>query len=434
MKQEYIVKGKIEAMAFGGKGILRHENMVVFVPMVAPGDIVSTLITKKKKSFAESKLVEIHEASPLRGPPKCPKYGQCGGCNMQHIKYSSQLDIKRAFVEDSLKRIGKLEIGEVSPVIPATKIWSYRRNIKLSLRPGNPGFHIGFVGIDKMSLVSVENCSIFTFEDDQILMNVRDIVKGLNCRRGNSGSVTILRVEGEQFTLHFQFKNEIPANFTDSMKRSLLTLAFFTGASVFCNGKELSIGNPISEFTLLDGIKITCSPRAFVQNHPEQSLHIYERVREAVAQTKSKKVLDLYCGIGCLSLILASSGFRVHGVENNPDAVRLAKSNAKLNGLDSLTSFTCSDVEKVLPEIMSSFSPDFLIVNPARVGLDPSVLKALNSSNLRDIIYISCMPPTLARDLSDLVKIGGFEILNVQPYDMFPQTSHVETVVHLRRP
>lgn len=434
MKQDNIVKGKIETMAFGGKGILRHENLVVFVPMVAPGDIVSVLITKKKKSFAESKLVEIHEESSLRDQPKCPKYKECGGCNMQHIKYPSQLEIKRKFVEDSLMRIGRVDFQEVSPVIPAAKNWSYRRNIKLTLHPGKPSFQIGFVGTDKKSIVSIEACSIFTYENDQILENIRNIVEGLSCRKGNSGSVTILRTQGEQFTLHFIFNKEIPENYTDVMRKSLEAYPYFNGASVFCNGRKRSVGKPISCFTLLDGIKIHCSPRAFVQNHPEQSLHIYERVKELVAQRKSKKVLDLYCGIACLSLILAANGVTVHGVENNPDAVKLAWENAKLNGLDSVTSFTCSDVEKVLPEIMSSYAPDFLIVNPARVGLDQNVLKALISSNLKDIVYISCMPPTLARDLSDLINIGGFEIQSVQPYDMFPQTSHVETLVYLRRP
>lgn len=318
-----MLEGTIQNLAFGGDGIMRADDgHVIFVPYTIPGERVGVELTEVKKNFARGKLVKIIETSSKRVAAPCEYYGRCGGCQLQHMTYETQLEFKQKFVQDALTRIGKLDV-EVKAVIAADPIWHYRRRVNLR---GNE-----FVDINK--------CLIYSGKKE----NIFDVA----------------------------------------------------------------------------GLKFEYSDKAFVQAHPTQSVRLYS---DLVAQVGTQRVLDLYCGIGVTSLLMAKNGADVLGVEGNPEAIRLAKINSKTNSLS--VKWLVADVNEVATQLCESYQPDLIVANPPRTGINKPVLNAKN------IFYISCMPSTLARDLAILVK-QGYRIDACQPYDMFPQTTHVETWVSL---
>jgi 23S rRNA (uracil1939-C5)-methyltransferase len=425
---EELVKGSIESLAFGGQGILRHAGLVIFVPFTAPGDRISCRITKQKSTFAEAELVAIDQPSSQRVEPRCPYFGRCGGCQLQHLDEASQLHYKGQVVEDALKRIGKLEMESIPPAIAAKERWDYRRHVMLTLRQEGTGFALGYIATDNRSLVKVESCPIFIPESEPILSQLAAFCRELQSEKGNQGRVTVLKQGQGRYLLHFHFKLS-PKNLIERGERALAEWKSWTGMVVSTPHGRKSLGETSCRMEI-DGLEFSFSSDAFIQNHPEQSLNIYRHLVGLAAQAKADHILDLYCGIGCTSLLLARQTIRVVGIESNREAVRLAKENSRTNRVKNV-SFHCADVKDLLSEQMDTLRPDFVLVNPPRIGLDPAVVNGLIAGQPDHIAYISCMPSTLARDLRLLVS-AGYKLVSCQAFDMFPQTAHVETVVLLK--
>ncbi len=475
------LRGEIVGLASGGQGIIRHAGFVIFVPFTAPGDLISCRIVKKKKNYADAELIEIHHPSVLRATPPCPYYGRCGGCQLQHLNDEAQLEYKKLWVEESLKRIGKLPMQVLPPVVPATMRWGYRRHITLSLKPENGAFIAGYIAVDNHSLVKVSSCPIFTSEKDNVIQHVQSFAQMLQSHPGDAGKVAIIKhVEGHcLLNVHF---NRLPTNYVEACENTLarhsqsycprpqievLTCAkapavgrsegpqyyqyggpsdrsnpgalaqskpqfmaagSIAGIVVNSPGKQFSFGE--TTLTLkVDDLTFLFSPQVFVQNHPEQSMNIYQTICRLAKD--SKFILDLYCGIGVSSVLLAKQGADVLGVESNAESVRLAKVNAENNTVSNVR-FLQADVEQVIKERLQRRAPDLAIVNPPRIGLSNAVVKALLENGPAEIIYISCMPSTLARDLQALCA-ERYRLSSCQAFDMFPQTAHIETVVCLKR-
>ena len=410
-----IITGDIESLAFGGEGILRHEGFVIFVPFAAPGDRIKCRIQRVKKNYAFAEIVEIVQKSPQRVEPRCPYFGRCGGCQLQHISYEGQLEQKRIWVEDALLRIGKFSTVTVSPVVPATPHWAYRRHIDLHLQPTDKGYRAGYIEVDNRSLIEVEECVIFLPQENPLLKQVQEVVKQLIPASADPAKLTILK----ECVLHFHFK-ELPPNAQEVFQNA--RYPNWKAVILSSSRKTLTFGKQELSCTI-EGLNIHFTSTVFMQNHPEQSLNIYRKISELAKGAPD--ILDLYCGIGISSLLLARQGSKVTGIEYNQKSIDCAVRNARSNHLLN-AHFQKGAVEEILPTISI---PDFVILNPPREGLDPRVIEILKKQRPKQILYISCLPSTLARDL----RLLGYRIAACQPYDMFPQTAHVETLVHLVR-
>lgn len=424
-----LITGDVIGLAFGGYGIIRHQGFVVFVPFTLPGETVTCRIVSKKKSFANAELVQILNKSPQRVVPKCPYFGTCGGCQLQHVDDEAQLGFKRQCVEDAFKRIGHLPITAIPSVVPASEKWAYRRHVTLSLVPNDQGgFAAGYVALNNQTVINIQQCPIFVKSEETIIQNIQSLVCRMECASENGGRVAILKHMNGKFILHFSF-DRLPKNVEIICQNGLKEFNNIIGISIAAKKKKLHLGITHSS-CLIDGLNVKFSPTVFMQVHPEQSANIYRYICALSSQLQSGKVLDLYCGIGITSLMLAKQGNAVIGIEGNPESIEMAKQNAQNNGFPNVK-FICADVKKVIDDQLRSLSPDLVLINPPRTGMDPDVTKILLNRRPKAIIYTSCMPATLARDLQQL----GKEYRNdcCQAFDMFPQTTHVETVVLLKR-
>lgn len=417
--------GEISGMAFGGQGLLRHENLVVFVPFTAPGDVVTCRIIQRKKNYAQAKVIQYEQLGPERTIPKCPYFGTCGGCQLQHLSYASQLEYKRQWVEETLKRIGHLNLDPIPPVIPAQNQWAYRRHITLTLKPHQDFFQAGYIAVDNHTLLPVAQCPIFAAASDPILKDVQKIAGSLQSTPNNGGKVTLLKNTNETYLIQFQFKF-MPKNALPILQQAMNVYSNWSGIGLKSTNGSLSLGQTTASLEI-EGLNFQFSPRAFIQNNPEQSLNIYHMI--GTLAKNSATLLDLYSGIGISSLLLAAQNKKVIGVEGNGEAVALAKSNAALNSLTSVE-FLKADVKNVLKKLLKEHRPDTVILNPPRIGLEQPIVIDLIDDNPREILYISCMPSTLARDLR-LLCAEKYKISLCQAFDMFPQTGHIETLVKL---
>jgi 23S rRNA (uracil1939-C5)-methyltransferase len=423
------ITGEITNLAFGGEGILRHENLVIFVPFTAVGDRVICRITKQKKNFAYAELVELVNPSLERVNPRCPYFGTCGGCQLQHLNYNSQLNYKRQAVEDGLKRIGNLTLDNLPSSVPAETQWAYRRHITLTLKTNEEGtFSAGYIATDNRSLIQINQCPIFTVPEDPIIQQINEFANRLSCPSNCEGRVMILKHNiNDTYLISFHFQQK-PHNVIELTQEFMQSYPSWAGVLLKAPRFFQAFGLTTSHFFIED-LSISFSPDAFIQNHPEQSLKVYQAVCQIAREGEKGTVLDLYCGIGITSLMMAKAGRSVVGVESNNEAVKLAQSNAKINQVEKAV-FIKADVKEILADLLKRYTPNLVVINPPREGMEKSIVKTLVESGVKEIVYISCMPATLARDLKELCQ-DHYQVKFCQSYDMFPQTAHVETLVHL---
>lgn len=402
------VRGTIQDIAFGGSGLLKIDGFVLFIPFTAPGDEIIAEVTFLKKGYGEAKLVEVVVSSPLRTTPKCPYFGTCMGCQFQHIKYDAQLEIKRKNVEDALIRIGKLDIPKVT-IVPSEKEYSYRERITLHLDKGKAGYVLK----DNKTILDIAACPIFT-EDKTIFETIHTLFKGM------SGRLQLTK-DKNSFLIYAYLENcKDPQTLLEASSNH----KEISGFSLSVNRRTYNTGITTLKSTI-ENLTFEYSPQSFIQNNFSQSHNIY---REILAWLEpDHKILDLYSGIGISSLLLASKGKEVTAIEANKYSVKLAEENARRNKLNA--TFKTGYVEEVISHhIKQPF--DAVIMNPPREGVNKEALKLLLVNQPKKIIYISCMPSTLARDLNILKD--RYKVEAVIAYDMFPQTAHVETVVKLK--
>lgn len=420
--------GEVASLAFGGQGIIRSKGFVIFVPFSAPGDFLRGCITVRKKRFAVGKILEIIQPGATRTTPLCPYFGTCGGCQLQHLNIGSQLDYKKNAVTDALKRIGNISASPVCDVIPSPDPWAYRRHVRLHLRVHHGHFKAGYICVDNHTLLSVRQCPIFSPQSDPIFEQVQTVLGQLHSSvEENKGELTLIKKEEGGHLLAFSF-DQIPSNVKEIMEDAVKEYANWAGVLVRYPEGTLSWGETKAKIKI-DELQFLFSPYAFIQNHPAQSQNIYREITTIAQRTKPSRILDLYCGIGISTILLARQDFLITGVESNPIAIQLARENAQLNRVSHVR-FKQADVGAVLGQLLKNEKPELVIINPPRAGLEKNVINHLLAGAPKEIVYISCMPSTLSRDLEFLCK-EKYAIQKIQPYDMFPQTAHVETLVHL---
>lgn len=420
------IHGTIQSVAFGGEGILRNNSFVVFVPFTAPGDEVEIELIKKKKRHGFGKVLNLIQSSPLRTLPKCPYFGTCGGCQFQHLNYSAQLDIKRQFIQDALERIALAKV-DIPPIIPADTTWAYRQHIRLNVKL--PSHQAGYIGYDNATFVDVTQCPIFDEPKHSVLADLKIFLSQFQLDTDQEAHVRIFK-DHKSYLLSFSFLSSIPQPLSQLDQSVLKQFPNWKGILFSSPHEKIALGNTDCFMEIL-GLKLQYSPFGFIQNHPEQCKKLYEYTLRQVPNS-CKNALDLYCGIGATTLLLTHKGIKTMGVESHTDTVNLAKKNAQENNISDAT-FHCGKAEALLEKLIRQMPLDCVLLNPPRTGVDPKITELLIQASIPLIIYTSCMPSTLARDIGLLLK-NGYQIESIQGFDMFPQTTHVETVVTLRMP
>lgn len=450
----------IHDAASDGRGVGRHENMVVFVPFSAPGDVLDIAVTGKKKKFYEGRILNIVEPSPDRTEPFCDHFGTCGGCKWQHMNYSAQLKFKQKQVNDVLTRISGLELPEAEPILGANNITRYRNKMVYTFSPGRwltyeeakkddsaksipaVGFHVPG-GFDKV--VHVTECHLQHNKADQIRMFVYNycMEHGLESHniRSHEGlvrNVMIRNTSIDQWMVVLVFGENSPERFLPLMQAisdnfELTSLAYIVNEKLndsFDDQEVVVFKGEDHLIEELEGYKFKVSPKSFFQTNTEQALGLYSVVREFAGLTGNEVIYDLYSGTGSIGIFLSAAASKVVGVEYVQDAVDDAWYNAKLNNL-SHCSFFAGDMKEVLNNdfIAEHGKPDVLITDPPRTGMHEDVVKKILELASPRVVYVSCNPATQARDLELLQE--KYKVVRIKPVDMFPHTHHVENVALL---
>jgi 23S rRNA (uracil1939-C5)-methyltransferase len=434
---------RIDRLAHGGAGVARSDGYVVFVRGAVPGDLVRARITRSKRSFGEADTVELVEPSPERVAPRAPH----PGAPWQVLPYERQLEEKEEQVRDALARIGRFESPPVEPIVPAVEQFHYRNKLEYSFGEDDESSELvlGFHRPGRFDLIDdVEHDILASERVDELREAVKAWCReqGLSAwdRRAQQGLLRNLVVREGRRTGQLQARivTSPGSSFdVDALAAAVRADSFLwtRAAGVAETTREghtqIVKGSAVLEEGL-SGLRFRISPDAFFQTNTEMAERLYANAVELAGLSGREKVLDLFCGIGTIALVLALDAGEVWGVEIVEEAVADAIANARLNGIDN-ASFFAGDVRLAMrPLLEQSGSPDVVVVDPPRAGLSQKVVRRVLEAEARKIVYVSCNPTTLAPNARQMAD-AGYELKTVRPVDMFPQTPHIESVALLER-
>ena len=441
---------EITGVSSDGNGVCKVDGFTVFVPMTVTGDKGEIVIVKVLSKYAIGRMLDITTPSPIRQEPKCPVFKRCGGCHLQHIKYENQLEIKGGFIEDAMQRIGGLENLKCDEVIGMENPYRYRNKCIFPVGiDKNGGIVSGFYASRSHDIIAIDDCMAGVLENELIVKAVKKYMEETGIMPYNEKNHTGLvrrvfirdgRASGEIMVVVSVNGKNIPQK---EKLVSKLTAVSDKIVSIYININETRTNNVLGmenkliygkaeiEDTLL-GIKFKISPHSFYQINPYMTEKLYGKALEYANITDKDNVLDVYCGIGTISLAAAKSAKHVTGIEIVEQAVRDAKSNAKNNGISN-ADFFADSAENAVPKLIEGgMKPDIVILDPPRKGSDEATLRAIAKAQPKRIVYVSCNASTLARDAKYLSSLG-YTPTAVTGVDMFPNTCHVETVVLMSR-
>lgn len=452
---------EIQDVAAEGNSIARIDGLATFIPFGAPGDIVDVKIRKKKKSYAEGEIARMRRPSPIRVEPRCEHFTICGGCRWQHLPYSFQLQCKQQQVVDALRRIAKVEIPEISPILGSENIWAYRNKMEYTFsnrkwltweqlkseenfddRDG-AGFHIPGA-FDKV--LDINCCHLQDNLGNRIRLFVKHFAKSngmsfydlreqhgllrtLMIRITSTGEVMAVMVFGED-------NPSAIATLLDAVRKE------FPQITSLMYVVNLKVNDTISDQNIIlhsgrdyivedmEGLKFRIGPKSFYQTNSHQAYELYKVVRDFADLQGDELVYDLYTGTGTIANFLSRSARKIIGIEYVPEAIEDAKVNSQANGISN-TEFYAGDMKDVLTDefIALHGRPDVMVVDPPRAGMHSDVVDVILNASPGRIVYVSCNPATQARDLALLDC--KYRVEAIQPVDMFPHTQHVENVVRL---
>ncbi len=446
-----------------GNAVARVENLVVFVPMLIPGDVVDLRVIRKRKKYLEGKVIKYREYSPDRIEALCTHFGVCGGCKWQHLPYDKQLKYKEKQVRDSLIRIGKVELPVIHPIIGSEEVFYYRNKLEYTFsdkrwltkaevesetefqKEGALGFHIPGL-FDKV--LDIEKCHLQPEPSNSIKNKVREyalknhleffdlreqkgLLRNIVIRNSLEGKVMVIvvffheDVEKREGLLDF-LASEFP-------QISSLQYVINTKKNDSLNDQEPILYKGEAHLTEQMGdLKFRIGPKSFYQTNTRQALTLYRVALEFAGLTGKETVYDLYTGTGTIANFVAGFAAKVIGIEYVDEAVKDAVINSQINSVNN-TLFFSGDMKDVLSEqfIQTHGRPDVIITDPPRAGMHEDVVKIISKSGADRIVYVSCNPSTQARDI--LLLSEDYNVVSAQPVDMFPHTHHVENVVLLKR-
>ncbi|MCA1041904.1 23S rRNA (uracil(1939)-C(5))-methyltransferase RlmD [Bacillus infantis] len=445
-KNDYI-DVMFEDLTHDGAGVAKVDGYPLFVPNGLPGERAQVKVTKVNKGYGFGRLMEIYEESPHRVNAPCPIYKECGGCQLQHLSYQGQMLAKEKQVRDVLTRIGKLEDVKVHPVLGMSEPWRYRNKAQVPIGEHEGGLIGGFYQQRSHQIIDMKECLIQQEKNDEVVQTVKEICAKYGVRAYDEGRHKgELRhimarhglVTGEVMVVLITRTNELPnrKKITEEIAASIKGIKSIVHNVnpkktnvIFGDVTRVIWGEEVI-YDYIGDIRFAISARSFYQVNPEQTKVLYEKALEYADLSGEESVIDAYCGIGTISLFLAQKAKKVFGVEIVPEAIEDAKRNAALNGITN-AEFAVGEAEKVIPDwYKEGNQADVLVVDPPRKGCDEDLLQTILSMKPKKVVYVSCNPATLARDLR-ILEDGGYKTEEVQPVDMFPQTMHCEAVAKI---
>ena len=447
-----IVSLTIDDLAFGGEGVGRADGYVVFVRGGLPGDRLKVRLTEARSRFGRGVIEAVLEPSPDRVEAPCPYFGRCGGCRLQHLAYPAQLRFKAKQVADCLARLGGVGAIPIRPIIGAPELYGYRNKMEFTIARGRAqeGTVIGLHEADRYDVVlDIDRCLIQSEPMNDLLAEARAFFA--------ERKLPVYEQESGEGLLRFLVLRE--AKRTGEAMVNVVTSAPQVGelaplaerlrrrvpqtASVVLNvnPKKASVAVGVEEHLLagrdhiretLGGFVFQISANSFFQTNTLQAERLFKLVEESTGLTGTETVVDLYSGTGAITLLLARRCRWVYGIEVAHAAVDDAQRNAKANGIENCT-FLAGEVRTVLPQLIArGVRAEVVVADPPRAGFHPKALRALLMLAPHRIVYVSCNPATMARDLGELTR-GGYRIEWAEPLDMFPHTPHIEAVARLHR-
>ncbi|MDM5226923.1 23S rRNA (uracil(1939)-C(5))-methyltransferase RlmD [Cytobacillus sp. NJ13] len=453
MKQEQTAKLKlkqtfpltIKRLGINGEGVGYFKRQVVFVPGALPGEEIVAEATKVNPKFSEAKIKKIRKKSEFRVQPPCPVYHECGGCQLQHLRYDQQLKEKRDIIIQALERHTKLnpEKLDIKETIGMEEPWSYRNKSQFQVGQKDGKVLAGLYGMNSHRLINIEHCAVQHPKTTRATETVKRILQDLRIpiynERSRKGIVRtiVARVgiqTGELQVVLITTQKELPKKevIIEKIKTELPEVKSIIQN---VNGEKTSLifgqetmnldGSDFIQETLGD-LQFELSARTFFQLNPEQTVKLYNEVKRAAALTGKEKVADAYCGVGTIGLWVADQAAEIRGMDIIRESIEDAKKNAARHGIKH-AQYVVGKAEEWLPKwTKEGWKPDVIIVDPPRTGLDQQLLKTILKVQPKKVIYVSCNPSTLAKDIS--VLGSKYKVNGIQPVDMFPQTAHVEAV------
>jgi 23S rRNA (uracil1939-C5)-methyltransferase len=445
-----VIELVIDDLAFGGEAVGRVDGYVVFVRGGVPGDRLRVRVIETRARFARAAVESVETPSPHRVAAPCPYFGRCGGCRLQHVAYEAQLAFKAKQVRDCLERLGATGAFALRPILPAPEAYGYRNKMEFTVAQGAGEPLIGLHEADRYDVVlDVERCLLQSETMNTLLAEVRTQVRarGLGVwdqdtgqgllrfvtlregRRTDEAMVNVVAAAPDVATLGpvaEALKSRVPATVSVVVNVNANKAAVAVGTE-----EHVLLGDDhITES--LGGLRFQISANSFFQTNTVQAERLFALVEQACELEGGETVIDLYSGTGAISLLLARRCRRVYGIEVAAAAVADALRNARANGIDNCT-FLAGEVRHVLPALLrDGVRADVVVADPPRAGFHPRALTALVTLAPARLVYVSCNPATLARDVGELLR-QGYRLEWVQPVDMFPQTPHIEAVARLRR-
>ncbi len=444
MKKNDVINLSITAMSSEGSGIGRYEGLAVFVPMSAIGDELRVKILKVKSNCAFGKIEDILTPSLCRTDSDCDVFSKCGGCVYRHISYGEELKIKEQRVADAVKRIGGVDMN-VEPIVSDNKTEGYRNKAQYPVAGDGS---VGFFATHSHRIIPCDSCNLQPEEFTRICEvfrfwmstsgnkpyneeNGKGLIRHLYIRKAVvTGEIMVcLVINGDKVQAAQRLIQDLNEELGESLKTVVLNINK-SKTNVILSDKCVNLYGDGYIYDILCGVKIRISPLSFYQVNHDMAEKLYEKAKE-YASPKNKTVIDLYCGAGTIGLSMAKEAKSIIGVEIIPEAVEDAKFNSQNNGIEN-TEFICGDASAAAKQLaQNNIKPDVVIVDPPRKGCSTELLSTVaNEFSPETLVYVSCDPATLARDIKILDTLG-YKLKEYTPFDLFPRTSHCETVAHL---
>lgn len=448
--KEYIVK--IDSLGYEGEGVAKIDRYPIFIPGALKGETVKVEIIKSKKNYAYGKLLKIIEECNERKEPECIYYEKCGGCTLMHSNYEGQLNFKYNRVKECIERIGALN-GEIVKYPIGMEIpYRYRNKGIFSVGLIDDKLSIGFLSEKTHEIVNMDSCMIQDEETDKIINIIRNwmisysiipakkdgvffeqgVIRNIMVRKGfKTNEVMIVLVTTDK---EIPYKEELVTELNKEIKnlKSVIQNINSKDTNLALGDKNIILWGQDHISDYIGNYKFNISPLSFFQVNPIQTEILYGKALEYAGLSGNEIVFDAYCGTGTITLFLSQKAKKVYGVEIVEQAIENAVVNAKINEINN-SEFYVGKSEEVIPRlIQEGIKPDVIVVDPPRKGCDIKLLDAIGEAKPERVVYVSCDPGTLARDLKHLEGLG-YKTMEVQPVDMFPNTKHVETVVLIER-
>jgi len=442
---EFIVR--IETLNHQAQGIARIDGYVVFVDYALPDELLKIRIIEAKKEYGRAEIVEIVEKNPHRKKPECPVYYECGGCHLMHASYNYQLEIKKMLVEDAFKRIGKLS-PKINPVIGMENPFRYRNKVQFPVGKDKNGIKIGFYKKMTHEIVPTSFCLIQHEDSDKVIEAMARIIKKYeievyneNLHTGVLRHIMVRRSFAFDEMMILLVCTKVPDRIEDIKNELVSTFPNLKSLYVNINNKKTNVilgekdiliwGSPNIK-DKIGNLLFEISPKSFFQVNTIQTEKLYNQVVKFLKEVGGKIIFDLYSGIGTISMFVSPFCEKVYAIEIVKEAVEDAKKSSLKNGITNVE-FILADAEKEIQKLIKKgIVPDTVILDPPRKGCEKELLESLIATKVKNIIYVSCNPSTLARD-AKIMADGGYEVIEVQPVDMFSQTYHVENVTLFRK-